>query len=249
MFDIVVPLGPYDVSRFRVGLPYNRKNVVGARNIYVVAPAATLEQIRDLATDTIILIDEAQFPFTFADMTAVLGESKRRGWYLQQLLKFYAGFIIPLCAPTWLVIDADSMFLRPNGFLHEGRAAFNVAVENRKEYFDHAARLHPSLRRVDERLSGITHHMMFEAQHVAQLFEMVETHHGGKPFWRAFLDCVVPEQYDHSGASEYEIYFNFMLIHNPHALVIRPLSMANVHRIDTSLDVDYISAHDWMSHD
>ena len=148
MFDVVVPLGPYDISRFRIGLPLNRKNVVGARHIYVVASAATLDCIRDLASQTVILIDEACFPFSKADITAALGDSKRSGWYLQQLIKLYAGFIIPLCAAAWLVIDADTMFLKPTVFFHDGRAAFNVAVEIRKEYFDHAARLHPSLRLV-----------------------------------------------------------------------------------------------------
>jgi hypothetical protein len=122
-------------------------------------------------------------------------------------------------------------------------------VEHRKEYFDHAAALHPSLRRVDERLSGIVHHMMFSAPCVRHLFELVEANHGGKPFWRVFLSCVIPEQYEGAGASEYEIYFNFMLLYHQEAAVLRPLSMANVHRIDTTIDVDYISAHAWMSHE
>lgn len=249
LFDIVVPLGPQDAGRFRIGLPLNRKNVIGYRRIYVVAPLITLDKLRDLATHDLILVDEAVYPFDKGDLAEHIGASTRHGWYLQQLLKLYAGFILPEIATKWLVIDADTMFLKSTQFLYDGRAAFNVAVENRKEYFDHAAALHPSLRRVDERLSGITHHMMFDADCVRHLFTLVETHHGSAPFWRIFLRSVVPEQFDGSGASEYEIYFNFMLIYHPDQVVIRPLSMANLHRLDTSLDVDYVSAHSWMSHE
>jgi len=248
VFDIVVPLGPSDHGRFRIGLPYNRKNVLGHRNIYVIAPKTTLDNLRDLSTSNLFLIDEASFPFDFEDLAHHIGPSKRRGWYLQQLLKLYAGFIVPGIAPKWLVIDADTIFLKPTKFIYDGLTAFNVAVENRKEYFDHAAALHPSLRRVDERLSGIVHHMMFSATHVRHLFKLVEEHHG-KPFWRVFLASVIPEQYELAGASEYEIYFNFMAIHHPKEALIRPLNMANVHRVDTTIDVDYISAHSWMSHE
>jgi hypothetical protein len=249
LFDIVVPLGPQDAGRFRIGLPFNRKNVVGHRRIYVVAPQTTLEKLRELASTEVILIDEAIFPFDFDDLAEHIGPTKRRGWYLQQLIKFYAGFIIPGIATKWLVIDADTMFLKPTRFLYDGCAAFNHSVENRKEYFDHAAKLHPSLRRVNEGLSGITHHMMFDADCVQHLFILVETHHGGAPFWRVFLRSVAPEQYELAGASEYEIYFNFMAIHHPGKAVIRPLSMANLHRLDTTLNVDYVSAHSWMSHE
>ncbi len=249
IFDIVVPLGPQDAGRFRIGLPFNRKNVLGYRRIYVVAPRTTLEKLQDLAAPDLHLIDEAVYPFDFKDLAEHIGATNRRGWYFQQLLKLYAGFIVPEIAPKWLVIDADTIFLKPTQFIYDGCAAFNVAVENRKEYFDHAVTLHPSLRRVDERLSGITHHMMFSASHVSHLFDLVEEHHGGKPFWRVFLGSVIPEQYELAGASEYEIYFNFMLLYHPEAVVIRPLSMANVHRLDTSIDVDYISAHAWMSHE
>ena len=249
VFDIVVPLGPQDAGRFRIGLPFNRKNILGHRRIYVVAPKATLDKLRDAASSDLILVDEAIYPFDFDDLAEHIGATKRRGWYLQQLLKLYAGFILPDIAPKWLVVDADTIFLKPTQFLYDGRAAFNIAVENRKEYFDHAAVLHPSLRRVDERFSGITHHMMFDATAVAHLFSLVEAHHNGAPFWRVFLRSVIPEQYEAAGASEYEIYFNFMLIHHPDQAVIRPLSMANQHRLDTTLDVDYVSAHSWMSHE
>ena len=101
VFDIVVPLGPQDAGRFRIGLPFNRKNILGYRRIYVVAPKATLDKLRDAASSDLILVDEAIYPFDFEDLAEHIGATKRRGWYLQQLLKLYAGFILPGIAPKW----------------------------------------------------------------------------------------------------------------------------------------------------
>ena len=57
--------------------------------------------------------------------------------------------------------------------------------------------------------SGITHCMLFDRRWVAQLIATVEAHHQGKPFWKSFLDAVDRVHVEKSGASEYEIYFNF----------------------------------------
>ena len=40
----------------------------------------------------------------------------RIGWYLQQLLKFYAGFVIPDILQRYLIIDCDTHFLKPTKF-------------------------------------------------------------------------------------------------------------------------------------
>jgi hypothetical protein len=242
-FDIVTPLGPDDVERFKQAVEYTKRNVIGYRHIYVVCPAAVLNSIRDVPG--IIPIDESIYPFDLEDMTTHIGPIKRRGWYLQQLLKLYAGFIIPNILPRWLVIDGDTFFLKPTRFLEGGKPCYNPGNEYTQSYFDHAARLHPSLRRADPALSGITHHMLFEAPRVSELFELVEAHHRA-PFWRAFMDCVAPHEYERSGASEYELYFNFMMLFHRSEIVLRPLRWENVFWVDTSRDLDYISAHEWM---
>ncbi len=244
MFDIVTPLGPDDVERFTEAVEYSKRNVLGYRNIYVVCPATVIPAISSIAG--IIPIDESIYPFDLQDLAEHIGPIKRRGWYLQQLLKLYAGFVIPGIAPRWLVIDGDTFFLKPTCFLEGEKPCYNPGNEYTLSYFDHMARLHPSLKRVDPALSGITHHMMFEAARVKELFEMVEAYQGGKPFWRAFMDCVAPDEYTRSGASEYEIYFNYMLINHRSSIVLRPLRWENVFWVDTTLDLDYISAHEWM---
>lgn len=247
MFDIVVPLGPDDHERCLQALPFTQKNVLEHRNIYIVTQAATIEKLKAASSfDTHVhLIDEACFPFDFTDLAVHIGAIKRRGWYLQQLIKLYAGFIIPGILERWLVIDADTFFLKPTYFLEDGKACYNIGTEYSRHYFIHVTRLLPTLHRYDEKLGGITHHMMFEARFVKELFTRVEAVHG-KPFWRAFMDCIEPEEYPRSGASEYEIYFNFLLIYHKSEIVLRQLHWENTYWVDTSLDRDYISAHEWM---
>jgi hypothetical protein len=76
---------------------------------------------------------------------------------------------------------------------------------------------------------------------------MVEKHHNNVPFYEVFLKNVT--EYDDSGASEYEIYFNYILNKHPDKYKIRRLKWENT---NNSLDDiihyyndgwDYISTH------
>ena len=42
------------------------------------------------------------------------------------------------------------------------------------------------------------------------------------------------------------MYFNYMLIYHRDEIVLRPLRWENTYWVDTTLDRDYISAHEWM---
>jgi len=45
----------------------------------------------------------------------------------------------------------------------------------------------------------------------------------------------------HSGASEYEIYFNYMLKHHSYKIKIRKLNWKNSNKLETNNNFDYIS--------
>ena len=87
--------------------------------------------------------------------------------------------------------------------------------------------------------------MIFEIKYINSLFRLIEEYHN-KPFWVAFLDCVAGN--NGSGASEYEIYFNYMLKYYPNNIKIRNLTRrdnGDIRLID-SYNLDYISCH-WHS--
>jgi hypothetical protein len=231
-FDIVIPVGPKDVDVLEKQLDYTKKNIVGYRTIYLIHE--TLEM------PGCITIKESAFPFSLKTVATYHGCRDRNGWYLQQLLKLYAGLIIPDILERYLVVDADTFFLKPTTFYKDGLPLYNFGREWHTPYFDHMMRLHPDFVKVNKTISGICHHMMFETRYIKELFHIVESKHN-EPFYETFLKKVV--LYDTSGASEYELYFNFMLLKHPRDISIRALNWTNTSTFDAIDGYDYISYH------
>ena len=252
-FDIVIPLGQNDISIIDKQLGYTIKNVIGFRYIYIVTNSSIIENtvlmdsIGEHNANThanthanIIIINEGIYPFTIKTVGSFHGESKRNGWYLQQLLKLYAGHVIPNILPRYLVIDSDTLFLKPISFIERNMCKYNYGDQFHSPYFIHMGKLHPSLKRRIPTMSGICHHMMFETEYTNKLFNIIEHYHRDK-FYNVFLNKVV--EYQLSGASEYEMYFNYMLAVHPHKIIVRKLKWENVSTLDNINDNDYISYH------
>jgi len=217
LFDIVVPVGPNDIEHIHLQISHCRKNILGYRRIFIITP------YKELKVDGCTVIDESIYPFSMKDVIEIRGPHERNGWYLQQLLKLYAPFIIPDLMPTFLVIDSDTFFLRPTTFIVNGKCAYNPSREYNAPYFVHMAKMHPSLTRQYQQMSGISHHMIFEKEHIQGLMTLVESYHNNRPFWRLFLEFGT----EYAGASEYEMYFNYMLKYHPTRIQIRQLKWGN----------------------
>jgi len=232
MFDVVIPLGPNDIENIDKQISCTKKNVIGHRNIYIITPI-------QIEIQGCIVIDESIYPFS--DQIAIYhGKNSRNAWYLQQLIKLYAGFVVPGILDRYLVIDADTFFLNPTHFVNsENQCMYNFGREYHTHYFDHMIRLHPDFTRVYE-LSGICHHMIFETRILREMMEKV-----GTPFWVIFLEKVEPwlrHGYG-SGASEYELYFNYVCKFHMDEIEVRELQWENVRKLDFNRDLDYISHH------
>lgn len=240
MFDIVIPLGPNDKDFIHSQIEKTRQNVIGYRNIYIVSSDPNFK------CDHCIVIDENIFPFV-EDIAIIHGKNPRNGWYLQQLIKLYAGSIIPGILGRYLVIDADTFFLNPTSFENtDGMCLYNFGREYHLPYFDHMKRLNASFKRIYE-LSGICHHMMFEQTILEEMFLMVSRE---KPFWMVFLE-EVDIWLRHgigSGASEYELYFNYISQFHQDKIEIRELQWENVKTLDFQKysHLDYISYHHFL---
>lgn len=244
-FDIIIPVGPHDMNKIQTQIQYTKKNIIGYRNIYIVSSNP------ELKVDGCIIISEEIYPFTKKDVEMRHGKSDRNGWYLQQLIKLYAGKVITEILPKYLVIDSDTFFLKPTSFvdINDGKCLYNYSdKENHLPYFEHMSRLHEKFIKIHIH-SGICHHMMFEQKYITEIFDITEERNK-KPFWISFLE-MVNENYRHnnmSGASEYELYFNY--IHNYHSdkIKIRKLEWENLNNWNkiTSL-YDYVSFHWYMN--
>jgi hypothetical protein len=237
-YDIVIPVGPNDIEQLKKQIVYTKKNIVGYRNIYIISydPSITI--------DGCIIIPETIFPFSINTVEKYHGKLSRNGWYLQQLLKLYAGIIIEGIMDKYLVIDSDTYFLKPTTFIEDNICLYNYGSEYHEPYFIHMKKLHPSLEKYYN-ISGICHHMIFEVEYIKQLFNLIEQQHDDL-FYNIFLENVT--DYSLSGASEYEIYFNFMLLYNKDKIKIRRLIWENVSNLNDTENYDYVSCH-WYIRD
>jgi len=261
LYDIVIPVGPSDSDQINDQLNFTTKNIIGYRNIYLICYDPTIKII----DKNIIIIDENIFPFTIKDVAKYHSKYNRNGWYLQQLLKLYAGLVIPGILERYLVIDADTYFLKPTVFVEDNKCLYNTGNEYHIPYFQHMLKLYPSMEKQIQE-SGICHHMIFEKKYINQLFAMVEEYNNTNNnsenyqyFWQIFLEkvnidsLIYPDasKYElkynlYSGASEYELYFNYMLKYHNDKIKIRKLEWTNVSNNPknyTESKYNYVSWH------
>ena len=237
-FDIVIPVGPNDAAVIDKQIVFTKKNVIGYRNIYLVVCDPKIN------IDGCITINENIFPVSLETVSTIHGKMERNGWYLQQLLKLYAGKTIPGILERYLVVDSDTFFFKPTVFVENDKCLYNFGVEFHTPYFNHMAKMDANLVKMMNK-SGICHHMMFETKYVNEMMSAIEAKHDDQ-FYNVFLKCVSEADRPFSGASEYEIYYNYMLKNHRDHIAIRELKYKNVKVLAMDSDMDYVSYHWYM---
>lgn len=239
-FDIVICVGPNDDDIVEHMLSFNKKNIIGYRNIYLVCANPTIN------VEGTITINEKIFPFNINDLIKKFGNNNRNGWYLQQLLKFYSGKVIPGILSRYLIVDCDTHFLRPTKFLtDDGKYIYTTGTEYHKPYFQHMNRLEPSFKKIHP-LSGISHHTFFDTEIVNELMVKIEGNFNNeKKFWELYLDVIDMKDFNGSGSSEYELYFTYMFVYHREQMLIRQLDWKNVPSYNHSYpnNYDFVSIH------
>ena len=76
-FDIVIPVGPNDLSIISSTIQYTQANVLDYRHIYVVSK-------NEIKLNGCIYVSENQFPIQFEDIKDMFIFRDRVGWYFQQ---------------------------------------------------------------------------------------------------------------------------------------------------------------------
>lgn len=223
--DIVICVGPFDAKLIKELTINIKQYVMHINKIYLIMPTNILDKYR--VYDPIVEnIDENIFPFNKQYIDDKFKYPKRSGWYLQQLLKIYAPIIITQILDNYVIIDADIKFFKPIGFFKNNKMLLNIEESHHTPYFTHMNKLYNGLIK-KTKYSGITNLMPMKRHIITSLINIVEqTHH--KTFWEVFLDMVEQNMYNFSGASEYEILFNYSLIFFENECEIQRISFHNV---------------------
>jgi hypothetical protein len=228
--DAVIVAHPKDKDILDYCINGIKENCRNIRRVIVVSSKQLTNQAE--------WFDEKDFPFSIRDIAQTIAEAngttaqdffnyhnRGPGWYLQQLLKLYAPFVIPGISSNVLVVDADVVFINPVEFLNElnGGLFCTSQINPKARYFEHAQRLVPGYKRVHPEVYSVCHHMLFQRPILKHLFHAVQKHHKTK-FWKAFCSCVTYHR--KQGASEYEIYFSYAFSHTDQ-VALRPLKWIN----------------------
>ena len=232
--DVVIVIHPKDKKVLEPCIAGIRENCQNVRRIIVVSP--------EKLTDNAEWFDEKNYPFSYKDVGIEVANgcgktvkeffknhNRGPGWYLQQLLKLYAAFVIPDISSNVLIVDGDVIFLRPVSFLNESNGGLfcTSRIEPKKHYIRHAKKLVPDYKRMNPDEYSVCHHMLFQRPILEDLFQTVENYQG-EEFWKAFCHCV--KFMREKNASEYEIYYSFALSHTDQ-VAIRHLRWTNSGKI------------------
>lgn len=252
--DVIIPCHEKDKRSLELVINGIKKNVHNVRRIIVIS--------KTRLTNSAEWFDQTLYPFDRRailsaifrdDMQKVLDfETARRnrtGWIYQQFLKLYAPFVIPNISSNILVVDADTIFLKPIEFIDaDGNALYGVGKEYHVPYFEHGKRLFPDFKKVFEQYSGICHHMLFQRPVLERFFQKIRSVHNKEP-WIALCECIDHKELFLSSISEYELYFNYIFAHEP-KVKIRPLNWKNVYNMgdvqrSAQLNFDFVSWHNY----
>jgi len=235
LFDIVIPVGPKDQNIIQKQIKFTQKNIVGYRNIYLVCNDSNYK------LQNCITINENIFGFNLETIKKYGIHKNRCGWYLQQLIKLYAGLIIPNILDRYLVLDCDTFFIKSTKFIEDNKCLYDYKNNIHQPYITHLQKI--GLSHIDVNKSWVCDHMILETQYIKKLFQQVE--YDNLLFYQIFLQLV--DEKEKSGASEFEIYLNFMLQYYPDKIKIRKLNHLGVIDIkDIKGNLDYVSYHWYM---
>jgi hypothetical protein len=153
-------------------------------------------------------------PFTKQDVVHKSRTWDRSGWLYQQLLKLNGDKVCQ--TPRFLVIDADTVLIRPHVFISGPNTIFYCRNWSQPEYFRSYRRLLG--KKPLGKPSFVAHYMLFEKSRLAKLKQTIEARHGTR-WYEAILHCI--DKTRPYAFSEFETYGNYFHAMTPDQMKIR----------------------------
>jgi hypothetical protein len=205
--DVVIPTAEKDIDVLPYAIDGVRRNIAHPiSQIFVVSPLS--ERIKAVCVEKqCIFVDERSVVNIDPDsINLVAGGVDRSKWYYQQLLKWSGDRFVG--EDRYLVVDSDTVFIRPQTFERSGRLIMNFSDEYHKPYFDLYNRILAESIRCP--VSFTSHQMLFEKNKLQELRCRIES----------INECPWPEAIlknldlnEISGASDYETYGQYVFLH------------------------------------
>ncbi len=210
--DVVIPTIQKDFKTVAKVVP-SLKNIIHKINKIFIVTLDTPEA-RKLCQDLgCHFIDETSYlPVNKESLEFQVQGWKRGGWVFQQLLKFGADSFVEM--PNFLILESDTIFLNPVGFIEKGKFVFGNSEEWNQPYFDAFERLFGY--KVKCPLSFICHMMIFNKELLAECKKDMESKHN-KPWYEAYASAVDRTQL--SSIADYENYAHWVYNKYPEKVI------------------------------
>ncbi len=214
--DVFIPAIEKDIGTLPYVIDSVRKQVRHPIDkLMIVSP--DLPRIRELCRKKgCTFVDERTLlPFTKKQIQYRSKRWERSGWLYQQLLKL-AGEKLGRQS-HYLVIDADTVLLRPHRFKSGAKHVFYTRRWSQDEYFVTYARLLG--RKASSPRSFVAHYMLMDKRKVRELKKVIEQRHGVK--WHtAIMNSI--RKHKQFGFSEFETYGNYLYAQQPDRIRFKP---------------------------
>ncbi len=212
--DVLIPATEKDLSVLDYAIDgirtYLRHPI---QNVFVVAPhSAPIERLcrrkrcRFIYERDLVRMDPA-------DIALVVNGVNRSNWLYQQFLKWSGTEVVE--GSHYLVVDADTVFVRPQVFERDGRVILNYSDEYHRPYFE----LYRRLLQEDPicPVSFTSHQMLFDCRVMGELKDRIQSIHGC-----SWIDAIIRniDLREFSGSSDYETYGQFLFLHHPQSVAI-----------------------------
>lgn len=221
-YDIVIPVGPYDVNFAHRVIDYVWRCLLEAEHIYIITSVNSFKKIKKKISKEIpvTFIDEnnllenlsfkriKELLTKYADPNSAISV----GWYLQQFIKL--AFARSKYAKSYyLSWDADTLPLAPIKFFDGDNLLFNPKHEYNINYFSTTKKILGYGRLVD--YSFISENMLFSVEYVENMLKEIERKSIGHLDWIEFIISSCNFQSPLPAFSEFETYGNFCVSKYP----------------------------------
>ncbi|NOU98829.1 DUF6492 family protein [Paenibacillus planticolens] len=221
--DVLIPAIEKDLGTLPLVIDAVRKHVKHPiREIIIVAPWK--QRIIDLCSKKgcRFVHEDTVLPITKKDIHYESKSWDRSGWLYQQLLKLGGD---KLCSSKYyMVIDADTVLIRPHVFKVGNKTVFYCRNWSQGEYFNTYKKLMGRNR--SARLSFVTHYMLFEKSKVKQLKQTIESKHNRSWYSAIMRSMNKTKQF---AFSEFETYGNFLYGSAPNKMILKPAMNKSLH--------------------
>ncbi len=222
--DVVIPAAPKDLAVLRYAIDGVLRNVKHPiKNVFVVSPES--KAIEDLCRRKgCRYVNERRVVDVDPSRTnLVVRGVDRSNWIYQQFVKLSGDAIAE--TSHYLVVDADTVFVRPQVFERNHKIIFNYCDEYYQPYFDMYSRLLREKALCP--VSFTSHQMLFEKQSLGELKGRIEEIHHCS--WQeAILRNI--DRSESSSCSDYEIYGQYIFLHHAGQMAIEHWSNLSLTR-------------------